>query len=338
MEMVRLPMGKTVPVGIVGTGVYLPDKVLTNVELEQIVDTSDEWIRTRTGIKERRIVSDDMSTSDLAYLAGRNALENAGILAEEVDLIILASISSDLPFPATACIVQEKLGAKAATAFDISAGCSGFVFGLAVGSQFIQTGMYNTVLVIGAEAVSRILNWKDRNTCVLFGDGAGAAVLRKVEAGFGIMSVELGSDGSGCDLLKQEAGGTRTPITHVNCQSDEHYLFMAGREVFKFAVKIMGECALKALDSAGLSTKDIDWLIPHQANIRIIESAAKRLELPMEKVFVNIEKYGNTSAASIPIALHEAYREEKIKKGDVIVLVGFGAGLTWGASVMRWAI
>lgn len=333
-----MPKGNAVSVGIVGTGVYLPEKVLTNAELETTVDTSDEWIRTRTGIKERRILSPDLATSDMAARAGMMALHNAGLTSEEIDLIIVGTVTPDMAFPSTACLVQDKIGAVNAVCFDISAGCSGFVYGLGIGSQFIKTGMYKTVLVIGAEAVSRITNWQDRNTCVLFGDAAGAAVLKEVDAGYGILSVDMGSDGSGGDLLKLAVGGSKIPITADNCRNAERYLFMAGREVFKFAVKIMGESAIKVLEMADLDKNDIDYFIPHQANIRIIEAAAKRLDLPMEKVFINVHKYGNTSAASIPVALHEALIEGRIHKGDNIVLVGFGAGLTWGASVIKWAI
>ncbi|MHB9096046.1 MAG: beta-ketoacyl-ACP synthase III, partial [Eubacteriales bacterium] len=325
-------------VGIVGTGIYLPEKVLTNADIEKIVDTTDEWIRNRTGIQERRIISDDMATSDIAVRAAKMALQNAGVSAEEVDLIIVATISPDMFFPATACLVQKDIGAWNAAAFDLSAGCTGFVYGLAVGSQFIKTGMYKTVLLVGAESLSRSINWEDRNTCVLFGDAAGAVVLRQVEDGFGILSVELGADGSGHDLLKQAVQRTQAPGTEGNCRSAENYLTMAGREVFKFAVKIVGETALKAIESAGLQKNDIDCFIPHQANIRIIDAAAKRLDLPKDKVFVNVQKYGNTSAASIPVALHEAFLEGKIKKGEKVVLVGFGAGLTWGASVIKWAL
>lgn len=325
-------------VGIVGTGIYLPEKILTNADLEKIVDTNDQWIRERTGIEERRILDEGLATSDIAYRAALEAIRNAGVSPEEIDLILVATITPDMSFPATACLVQDKLGAVKAAAFDISAGCSGFVYGLGIGSQFIKTGMYKTVLVIGAEVLSRVLNWKDRNTCVLFGDAAGAAVLRPVEDGFGILSMELGADGSGAELLKQNMGGARSKITVGNCDSFDRYLSMAGREVFRFAVKIMGECALIALEKAGMNEKDISCFIPHQANIRIIEAAARRLDISMEKVFVNVHKYGNTSAASIPVALHEAYCEGKIKKGDNVVLVGFGAGLTWGAAVIKWAM
>ncbi len=333
-----MPMCNSLPVGIVGTGVYLPEKVLTNADLEKMVDTSDEWITERSGIRERRILNESEATSDMAYGAAKMALQNAGVSPKEVDLIIVATVTPDMSFPATACLVQDKLGASRSAAFDFSVGCSGFVYGLGIGSQFIKTGMYRTVLVIGAETLSRITNWEDRNTCVLFGDAAGAAVLRPVQDGYGILSVELGADGSGGDLLKQAAGGSRIPLTEDNCRSKDRYIHMAGREVFKFAVKNMGESAMSALAKAGLGKKDVDCFIPHQANMRIIEAAAKRLDLPMDKVVVNIQKYGNTSAASIPVALHEALTEGRIKKGDNIVLVAFGAGLTWAASVIRWAV
>ena len=327
-----------VSAGIVGTGVYLPERILTNSDLEKIVDTNDEWIRTRTGISERRIANEDTATSDMASEAARMALKNAGVEPKDIDLILVATVTPDMSFPATACLVQERLGAGKPPALDISAGCSGFVYGLGIASQFIKTGMYKNVLVVGAETLSRIINWKDRGTCVLFGDAAGAAVLQPVEKGYGILSVELGADGSGGDLLKLDIGGSRNPVTVENCQNEGRFIYMAGSNVMKFAVKIMAEAALTALNKAGLDKKDVDCLIPHQANIRIIEAAAKRLDLPMDKVFINVHKYGNTSAASIPVALHEALTEGRIKKGDHVVLVGFGAGLTWGASVIRWAV
>jgi 3-oxoacyl-[acyl-carrier-protein] synthase-3 len=336
--MIKVPVSDEVSVGIVGTGIYLPEKIMTNDELEKMVDTTDDWIKTRTGIHQRRIIASDMAPSDMGCEAAKMALKNSGSTVNEIDLVIVATVTPDMIFPATACLVQEKLGAKRAAAFDLSAGCSGFVYSIAVGSQLIKTGMYKTILVIGTEALSRVVNWEDRNTCVLFGDAAGAAILRRVEKGYGILSTELGSDGSGAELLKIQAGGTREPITPENYQSPDRYLFMAGREVYKFAVKIMVESALTALEKAGLDKEKIDCFIPHQANIRIIEAAAKRLQLPMEKVFINVHKYGNTSAASIPVALHEAVQEGKIKKGDNVVLVGFGTGLTWGASVIKWAI
>ena len=327
-----------VPAGIVATGICLPERVLTNAELEKMVDTEDAWIRSRTGIGERRIIAEGQGTSDLAVEAAKTALQNGGISPEEVDLIIVATITPDMLFPSTSCLVQEKIGARRAAAFDLSAGCTGFVYALATAAQFIGTGLYKTVLVIGAESMSRVVNWQDRNTCVLFGDGAGAAVVRPVEEGYGIKSVELGSDGSGGDLLKLEVGGTWKPITEMNLNCPERYLFMAGREVFKFAVRTMGDSSLAALKKAGIDKSDIDLFIPHQANNRIIEAAAKRLGLPLEKVFLNVHKYGNTSSASIPVALHEALAEGRIKKGDNLVFVGFGTGLTWGACVIRWAV
>lgn len=332
-----MPNCNNLSVGIVGTGVYLPETVLTNAELEKMVDTSDEWIRSRSGICERRIINEGEATSDIACRAARMAVQDAGISLQEVDAIVVATVTPDMLFPSTACLVQNGLGLNRVAAFDVGAGCSGFVYAMGIGSQFIKTGMYNTVLVIGAESLSRIINWQDRNTCVLFGDGAGAAVLRPVPEGFGILSLDLGADGSGADLLKLPAGGSRMPVTHENCCSTDHYLNMSGREVFKFAVKIIGESALNALEKAGLDKKDVDCFIPHQANIRIIEAAVRRLNLPMDKVFVNVQKYGNTSAASIPVAVHEAVAEGRIKRGDIVVLVGFGAGLTWGASVIKWA-
>ena len=323
-------------VGIIGIGTYVPEKILTNKDLEKIVDTSDEWIVDRTGIKERRIAEPTIATSDLAARAAQNALLDAGVSADEIDLIIVATATPDMLFPSTACLVQDKIKASKAAAFDLSAGCSGFVYGLVTGSQFIKTGLYKKVLVIGAESLSKILDWTDRNTCVLFGDGAGAAVLSEVESGYGILGVELGADGSGGDLLKVPGGGSRLPATAESVSNRQHFLQMSGSDVFKFAIKVMGEAAVKALENSGLTNEDIDCLIPHQANNRIIQSAAKRLKVPMEKVIVNVDKYGNTSAASIPIAMNEAINNNRIKKDDVIVLVGFGAGLTWASCVIKW--
>jgi len=323
-------------VGIIGIGTYLPEKVLTNKDLEKMVDTSDAWIVERTGIRERRIAESDIATSDLAACAAEKALSDAGVSADEIDLIIVATVTPDMLFPSTACLVQDKIKASKAAAFDLSAGCSGFVYGLVTGSQFIQNGIYKKVLVIGAEALSKIIDWDDRNTCVLFGDGAGAVVLGEVESGYGILGVELGADGSGGDLLKMPGGGSRLPATMESVNNRQHFLQMSGSDVFKFAIKVMGEAAVKALDGAGLTNEDIDCLIPHQANNRIIQSAAKRLKVPMEKVIVNVDKYGNTSSASIPIAMDEAIKSNKIKDNDIVVLVGFGAGLTWASCVIKW--
>lgn len=323
-------------VGIAGTGTALPDKILTNADLEKIVETSDEWIRTRTGIRQRRVAGADTATSDLAAAAAYKALAAAGVKPEEVDLIIVATASPDMLFPSTACLVQAKLGAGQAAAFDVSAGCTGFIYGLTTAVQFIRTGLYETALVIGAETLSKLTNWKDRSTCVIFGDAAGAVVLRPAEAGKGFLSFVLGADGNGGDLLKLPAGGSRLPASPETVAAGQHYIHMAGNEVFKFAVRIMEDASLAALAKAGLAKEEIDYLIPHQANSRIIEAAAKRLKLPPEKVHMNVSDYGNTSSASVAVALDEALRVGKIKPGDRIVLVAFGAGLTWGATVMEW--
>jgi 3-oxoacyl-[acyl-carrier-protein] synthase III len=324
-------------VGISGLGSCLPDKILSNADLEKIVDTNDEWIETRTGIRERRIVDEDIALSDICVVAAQRALEDAGVHAEDIDLILVATITPDFVFPSTACILQDKLGAKKAAALDIEAGCSGFLYGLAVGSQFIATGMYNKVLVIGGETLSKILDMTDRGTCILFGDGAGAAVLSPVEDGNGFLSFVLGAQGQGGENLCMPAGGSRNPASEETVKDRQHFIKMSGNEVFKFAVRIMGEAAVQSLEKAGLSTKDVDVLIPHQANIRIIDAAMKRLDLDRDKVIVNLDKYGNMSAASIPVALDEAVKEGRIKNGDTIVMVGFGAGLTWGACAMKWA-
>lgn len=329
-------MENNIAVGIIGLGSCLPDKILTNRDLEKIVDTSNEWIVDRTGIKERRIADDKTATSDIATAAAQRALEDAGISASEIDLIIVATATPDMMFPSTSCIIQKNIQAVNAAAFDLAAGCSGFVYGLVTGAQFIQSGLYKKVLVIGAETLSKILDWQDRNTCVLFGDGAGAAVLGEVPAGCGILGIHLGADGSGGDLLKLPAGGSRLPASSATVSKREHFVHMNGNEVFKFAIKIMGEAALKALEAAGMGYQDVDYLIPHQANLRIIHSAAKRLKIPLDKVMINVDKYGNTSAASIPIALEEAVDQGIIKNGDNVVLVGFGAGLTWAACVIKW--
>ncbi len=305
--------------GIIGIGRCLPGKIVTNKDLEKIMDTSDEWIRTRTGIEERRIADDDTDTSDLAYEAAKNAIADAQINPEEIDMIIVATVTPDQPFPSVATMIQEKLGAFNAAAMDVSAACAGFMYGIITAKQFIESGTYKYVLIVGVEKLSKITDWNDRNTAVLFGDGAGAAVLGPVSEGRGILSFELGADGRGGKHLYQE-----------------EYIVMNGREVFKFAVRQMGDSCINVLDKAGLTKEDVDFLIPHQANIRIMEASRQRLELPEEKMSKTVHKYGNTSAASIPISIVEELEAGKIKDDDLIVMVGFGGGLTWGAIAMRW--
>jgi 3-oxoacyl-[acyl-carrier-protein] synthase III len=321
---------------ILGTGSYLPSRVLSNFDLEKMVDTNDEWIVERTGIRERRIVADTENCSDLAYNAALKALEASNTLPEDLDLIIVATITPDMVFPATACLVQDRLGAKKAAAFDLEAACSGFVYALTVAEKFIITGAYDRILVIGSEALSRMIDYTDRSTCILFGDGAGAVVLGPSDDDSGILSFDLGSDGSGADALNVPAGGSKNPASYKTIDDRLHFMKMNGKEVFKFAVRIIGTSSKKAVERAGLDYDDVDYLIPHQANIRIIEAAAKRLKLPMDRVHSNVDKYANTSAASIPIALDEAVRTGKIKKGDNIVMVGFGGGLTWGSTLVKW--
>ncbi|AIQ18067.1 3-oxoacyl-ACP synthase [Paenibacillus sp. FSL H7-0357] len=324
------------PVGIIGTGKYVPEKILTNSDLEKIVETNDEWIVSRTGIRERHIAAPHEATSDLAYEAALKALESAGMKAEDLDLIIIATVTPDSSFPSTACILQDKLGAKGAAAFDLSAACSGFVYSLATATGFIQNGMYNNALIIGADTLSRITDYTDRNTCVLFGDGAGAVILGEVPEGRGFQSFDLGAEGSGGSLLKMEAGGSRMPASQQTIDDKKHFIYMNGREVFKFAVRVMGTATERVLTKAGLTKEDIDLFVPHQANIRIIQSAMQRLDLPEEKCVINVDRYANTSAASIPLALVEAAEEGRMKEGDTVLMVGFGGGLTWGASVLKW--
>ena len=323
---------------IVGWGKYVPSHVLTNDDLAKMVDTSDDWIRARTGIVERRIADPRETTSTMSIKAAQAALQVADVAPERLDLIIVTTATPDYLFPATACLVQDALGARRAGAFDLLAGCSGFVYGLGVGSQLIISGAYENVLVIGAETLSRIMDWTDRNTCVLFGDGAGALLLQASDAPGGVLSFTLGADGSGGDLLILPGGGSRHPASAETVAQGLHYARMNGREVFRFATRIMGQAAKEAIRAAGLEIDDIDLFIPHQANMRIIQSAAKHLRLPMDKVFVNLHRYGNTSCASIPIAFCEAIEEERIKPGDHLVLVSFGAGLTWAAAVVQWHV
>jgi len=305
--------------GVLGVGKYVPEKIVTNHDLEKIVDTNDEWIRSRTGIEERRIAEDGMDTSDMAYEAAVEALKHADIKAEEIDMILVATVTPDQPFPSISCMIQERLGAKKAAAMDISAACAGFMYGMVTAKQFIESGAYKHVLIVGVEKLSKITDWKDRNTAVLFGDGAGAVVMGRVSEGRGILSFELGADGVGAKHLYQD-----------------EYIIMNGREVFKFAVRQMADSSVNVIEQAGLTKDDVDFLIPHQANIRIMEASRQRLELPEEKMSKTIKKYGNTSSSSIPIAMAEELEAGKIKDDDVIVMVGFGGGLTWGAICLRW--
>ncbi|MBN1384096.1 MAG: ketoacyl-ACP synthase III [Elusimicrobia bacterium] len=320
---------------IIGIGSYVPEKILTNAELEKMVDTSDEWITTRTGIKERRIAKDTESTSDLAVNASKKAIKKANITPDEIDAIIVGTITPDMSFPSTACFVQKGIGAKNATAFDISAACSGFIYGVSIAREFLRSGIFKTILVIGAETLSKITDWEDRNTCVLFGDGAGAVILRKTDSQSDILSTYLGTDGTLGDLLYMPGGGSRNPASQKTIKERLHYVRMEGNKLFKIAVKKMTTAAQKAIEIAGIKCEDIKLIIPHQANIRIVEGVANQLKLPSEKVFLNIQKYGNTSAATTPIALDEAISQGKLKKGDIVVLVAFGGGLTWGATVIR---
>ncbi|MCD6193527.1 MAG: ketoacyl-ACP synthase III [Candidatus Aminicenantes bacterium] len=321
---------------IVGTGFYVPDKILTNQDLEKMVDTSDEWIVTRTGIRERHIASEEQATSDLAAEAARRALQDAGLTAEEVDLILVATSTPDTIFPSTACRVQHSLGADHVPAFDLSAGCTGFLYGMIVAEGLILNGPARRVLLIGAELLTKITNWEDRSTCVLFGDGAGAVILEESQDDSGMLSAYWRADGSLGELLILPGGGTRIPASHDSVDQKLHYLQMKGNEVFKHAVKRMGEAAVEALKIAGLKKKDVDFLVPHQANIRIIDATGQRLKLPPERVYTNIQRYGNISVASIPVAIHELKESGQLKKGDILVFVAFGAGFTWAAVVYRW--
>ncbi len=323
---------------ITGIGRYVPARVLTNRDLEAMVDTTDEWIVTRTGIRERRIAAPEEATSDLALEASREALEAAGVEPERVDLIIVGTATPDMLFPATACILQDRLGARRAGAFDLSAACSSWVYAAAVAHGYIASGLAETVLVVGSETLSKITNWKDRNTCVLFGDSAGAVVMQPCPPGEGFLSFYLGADGSGGSLIQLPAGGSRIPASFDSVERNLHYLQMNGREVFKFAVRCIPRAIEEAVRRAGVGLDDVRWFIPHQANIRIIDAAAERLGQPREKFFVNVDRYGNTSSASVPVALYEAVQEGRIRPGDLAVLVAFGGGLTWASCALRWTM
>lgn len=321
---------------ISGVGSYVPAKVLTNADLEKMVETSDEWITTRTGIKERHIAAANEFTSDLGAEAARRAMKMAGVTAEQIDLVIVATITPDMPFPSTACLIQHKLGATRAAAFDLEAACSGFIYALEIGQQFIMSRTYETVLVIGAEKLSSITDWKDRNTCVLFGDGAGAAILRNRQGAHGLLTAVMGADGGKADLLFMPGGGSRCPATVDSINSRMHFLRMEGKETFKNAVQAMQTAAEEALRRCEITVSQIKCIIPHQANRRIIDAVGERLGAKPEQLFVNVNKYGNTSAASVGIALDEAVSSGRVQRGDLILLVVFGAGLTWGAAVIEW--
>ena len=325
-----------VAAGIVGLGYYVPPKIMTNEDWADIVDTSDEWITTKTGIKERRIANEDVCTSDLAVLASLEAMKAANIQPDEVDLIILATSSPDVPLSSTASIVQHKLGCNNAGSFDINAVCSGWVHALEIGAKFVIDSNYDNVLVVGSEVYSRIVNWEDRATCVLFGDGAGAAVLQKIEDGRGIIGSWLKSDGSGAEVIQIPAGGVRKNIFSENFIDGEQYFHMDGRAVWNFAVEAFPQAVKEILNRIDMEIEDIDMIIPHQANYNIIKAGMENLGLSMDKVFTNLDKYGNTAAASVPIALAESFKEGKIKEGDLIITVGFGGGLAWGANAIVW--
>ena len=326
----------TYAAGIIGIGCYLPEKKLTNQDLEKIVDTSDAWITERTGIKIRHIAAPEQATSDLAYEASLKALADAHTKPEELDMIIVATETPDYKYPSTACLLQAKLGAKKAACFDLAAGCSGFVYGLGVAAQCIVSGLYKKILLVGAETLSRIMDWTDRNTCVLFGDGAGAAVLGRVEDGYGVLSLDLGADGTGAKHLIQPGGGSRRPATHETVDAHDHTIHMDGREVFKFAARTMPAACKKVLQKAGLGIEDVALLVPHQANLRIIDNAVNRLKIDRDKVWINIQRHGNMSAACIPVCLTEAREAGRLHKGDNVVMVAFGAGLTWAGALVKW--
>jgi 3-oxoacyl-[acyl-carrier-protein] synthase III len=321
---------------ITGVGSYVPEKILTNADLEKMVETSDEWIATRTGIRERRVAAKDEFTSDMAAHAAQRAMKMAGVTGEQIDLVIVATITPDMPFPATACFVQHKIGARRAAAFDLEAACSGFIYALEIAQQFIMSRTYETVLVIGAEKLSSIVDWTDRNTCVLFGDGAGAAILQNRPNSHGLLTAVMGADGEKADLLFMPGGGSRCPATADSVAAKLHYLQMEGRETFKNAVQAMQLAAQEALRRCELDISRIKCVIPHQANRRIIDIVGERLGATPEQFFVNLDKYGNTSAASVAIALDEAVAAKRIQRGDLILLVVFGAGLTWGAAIIEW--
>jgi len=321
---------------ILSTGAYLPSRVLTNAELEKMVDTTDEWILSRTGIRERRIAAEDEFTSDMGARAAEQAIQQAGIDPKTIDLIIVATCTPDTAFPSTACHIQNKIGATRAAAFDVGAACSGFLYALVTAEQFVASGAYDTVLVVGAEKLSSIVNWQDRNTCVLFGDGAGAVILQHRPGARGLLAFDLGADGAQTEILSVPAGGCRIPITPAVLDQRLQYLQMAGKEVFKYAVNAMNRSAEDTLEKAGVKAGQLRWVIPHQANQRIVDAVAQRLKIPLEHFIVNLDRFGNTSAACMPICLHEASMAGKLERGDLLLMVAFGGGLTWASTVLEW--
>jgi len=321
---------------ITGWGMAVPRRVVTNAELAQRIDTSDEWIRTRTGIAQRHVADPDEFTSVLATRAGREALERAGVAPESVDTVIVATCTPDRTFPATACTVQANLGIPRAGAFDIAAACSGFVYGLSVATALVKSGMSRSVLLIAADIFTHFIDWNDRNTCVLFGDGAGAVLLQATDQPRGLLASNIGSWGEGETLMAVDAGGTRQPASAELLEAGRQYVYMNGREIFRHAVRGMAESSERAVADAGLTLDDVALVVPHQANVRIIEAVARRLGVPMERFFVNLDRYGNTSAASVPIALYEAAQQGRVKAGDLVLLTAFGGGLTWGSALLRW--
>jgi len=328
---------ENIKTGILGTGFYVPEKILTNADLEKMMDTSDEWITTRTGIKERHIIDDKHTTSDLAMFASQEALKNAEVDVKQIDCIIVATITPDMPFPSTACILQHKIGAKTVCAFDVNAACCGFIYALTIAKNFVENNTFKKVLVVAADALSRITDWTDRTTCVLFGDGAGAAVIgRAIDNKRVILDSYLGADGSAWDLLNMPGGGAQFPATHKTIDERLHFLKMSGNSVFKLAVRAMTNAAETVLAKCNLKNEDVDLVIPHQANLRIINALAQRLNVPLEKVWINVAKYGNVSGASVPIAMAEAAALGKLKDGQIILLDAFGAGLTWASAIIRW--
>lgn len=324
------------PSSIISTGAYLPSRVLTNADLEKMVETSNDWIMSRTGIRERRLAEPDEFTSDMGAAAALQAMELGGIDAKSIDLIIVATCTPDTTFPSTACHIQYKIGATRAAAFDITAACSGFLYALVTADQFIASGLYKTILVIGAEKLSSIINWHDRNTCVLFGDGAGAVILQQRDGTRGLIASDLGADGAQTEILSVPAGGCRIPITQDVIDQRLQFLQMSGKEVFKYAVNAMNRSAENTLEKAGIKAEQLKWIIPHQANFRIVDAVANRLDIPIERFIVNLDRYGNTSAACMPICLHEANMTGKLNRGDLLLMVGFGGGLTWASTVLEW--